>query len=877
MKKIMSILLVLLMLTSVLASCGGNDETTKTEVPTTEVPTTETPTTEAPTTEAPTTEPPTTEAPTTEAPTTEAPTTEAPTTEAPTTIDPNAPWSSKNDIRDTWKGKQLDIAYSTWTTISSPYELPEPFINDESVARYGEKIQNSVIDRNEFIKNTYGVKLNWIKAANGSMTDALEKAILAGNVYYDIAIPRMQSVHPIVAGGYVYDLANREFIDLNNTYYREESVNTYTAHGHTFFVTGGFSNMDVEMSNVLFVNKKLFEFSANEEMEYLYDLVRKGEWTYDRFCAYAEAGYSDNGDGKWSETDTIGAYIGNYDIYYDNFGVKQAGVNKATGKWEITFNDDIVDDIISAKISACTSVFFEDAGGYGIFEDDLILFLSNQMMYANNIDLKGVSIIPFPMLNKEQGRYYVSCLSGAPALMCIPKTTPDRNMSEYFMDVLCWTGEDYIGKAYIEQKRDKLETESDVEMITDYIIPSISYDAGKAAVKSWKDLLSNIEYDSWEKNENNFDEAYAKREPEALKIIAEWNKAWSSYVEDDPRPKPPVTEAPVHTHTEVVIPGKASTDTQTGLTEGVKCSECGKILKYQYVIPALEIVDGLKFRLNEDDLSYAVIGLGDYADNNLIIPSEYNGLPVTKIEKEAFKHYTILSSVVIPSSVTYIGASAFENCTDITRVDLSEGLTYIGKHAFKGCTSLEEIKMPSSVLKTGVGVFANCTSLKSIEISNGMEYVSNYMFAGCTSLSTVVMPDSVTELGAGVFYNCDSLTTLPLGKNINEISAAAFEDCDGLIDIVIPDNVTYINEKAFYSCDALNTLVVGKGVTYIRENAFDECNNLKSADFAVKEGWQVFTYLVYIDPPCDMGDTVAVAKIISGQLTNYNGRPWVLK
>jgi len=75
----------------------------------------------------------------------------------------------------------------------------------------------------------------------------------------------------------------------------------------------------------------------------------------------------------------------------------------------------------------------------------------------------------------------------------------------------------------------------------------------------------------------------------------------------------------------------------------------------------------------------------------------------------------------------------------------------------------------------------------------------------------------------------------------------------------------------------LNTLVVGKGVTYIRENAFDECNNLKSADFAVKEGWQVFTYLVYIDPPCDMGDTVAVAKIISGQLTNYNGRPWVLK
>ena len=65
MKKLTAILLATLMLVSVFASCGGNDETTTTEIPTTEAPTTETPTTEAPTTEMPTTEAPTTEIPTT--------------------------------------------------------------------------------------------------------------------------------------------------------------------------------------------------------------------------------------------------------------------------------------------------------------------------------------------------------------------------------------------------------------------------------------------------------------------------------------------------------------------------------------------------------------------------------------------------------------------------------------------------------------------------------------------------------------------------------------------------------------------------------------------------------------------------------------------
>ena len=40
-------------------------------------------------------------------------------------------------------------------------------------------------------------------------------------------------------------------------------------------------------------------------------------------------------------------------------------------------------------------------------------------------------------------------------------------------------------------------------------------------------------------------------------------------------------------HTEEIIPGKDATETETGLTDGEKCSVCGKILKEQKEIPAL--------------------------------------------------------------------------------------------------------------------------------------------------------------------------------------------------------------------------------------------------------------------------------------------------
>lgn len=74
--KLFAMLLALVTIVSLFASCGG--DTTVTEAPETEAPATEAPETEAPETEAPATEAPETEAPETEAPATEAPETEAP-------------------------------------------------------------------------------------------------------------------------------------------------------------------------------------------------------------------------------------------------------------------------------------------------------------------------------------------------------------------------------------------------------------------------------------------------------------------------------------------------------------------------------------------------------------------------------------------------------------------------------------------------------------------------------------------------------------------------------------------------------------------------------------------------------------------------------
>ena len=519
MKKLTAILLVVLMLIPLIVSCGGNDVTT---------------TTESPTTEAPTTEVPTTEAPTTEAPTTEAPTTEAPTTEAPSTIDPNTPWSSKTDIRDTWSGKTLNVACSTWYSTGAPWAMPEVFITEKDDAYFGKKIQTAVLDRNEFIEKTYGVKVKWLNTTKAGMPDALEKATLAKNVNYDLAAPRMMNVQPIVAGGYVYDLADRELIDLRNTYYDENFVKSLTAHGHTFFVTGGFSNVDIETAKVFYFNKNVLGDGIEKASEELYQLVRDGKWTYDKLVSYAEAAYKDNGNGKKDEEDIFGASIsdGGYDRFFNSFGITQVGVNEATGEWEITLNDDRTDDIITVILDTKKADWLQPFFGWGHVDADLIdgkYIFADYNLFEYHVGLSdNIGVVPFPMLNEDQGRYCVPYSTQMSVAMCIPKITQDREMSEYFMDVLCWTGEEYTMKAYLENKKEHIKSDTDMEMITDYIIPNLYYDAG--LVVGWDRLftISNM----YANNQNNFDAFWKEESPDALKTIAEWNAAWGGYTEE---------------------------------------------------------------------------------------------------------------------------------------------------------------------------------------------------------------------------------------------------------------------------------------------------------------------------------------------------------
>lgn len=101
-----------------------------------------------------------------------------------------------------------------------------------------------------------------------------------------------------------------------------------------------------------------------------------------------------------------------------------------------------------------------------------------------------------------------------------------------------------------------------------------------------------------------------------------------------------------------------------------------------------DVSEGLEMTLLTDGTGYEVVGIGECTDTDVVIPSEYEGLPVTHIGPGAFYNCSGITSITIPDSVLYIYSEAFGNCTGLTSIFIPSSVTWTAFSVFAGCSSI---------------------------------------------------------------------------------------------------------------------------------------------------------------------------------------------
>ncbi|MBR3617556.1 MAG: leucine-rich repeat domain-containing protein, partial [Acholeplasmatales bacterium] len=227
------------------------------------------------------------------------------------------------------------------------------------------------------------------------------------------------------------------------------------------------------------------------------------------------------------------------------------------------------------------------------------------------------------------------------------------------------------------------------------------------------------------------------------------------------------------------------------------------------------------------------------------------------IGDDAFSQCYMLTNIVLPDSVTYIGDSAFFNIKHL-KITVGSGLKTIGDGAFKN--SLVEFKLSgeNNIETIGDEAFMNC-EFTTFELGENLLSIGNDAFNGTHIYE--IKNDSILNITiesedyGKIALNCINIYSSNDGESIiitdengfsyitissDEIMLIAYTGPTGSdVDLIIPEYITIIGGNVFKNVH-FNNVIISKNITRICGNAFANsvCNT-----FTFEEG----SNLKYID------------------------------
>lgn len=234
---------------------------------------------------------------------------------------------------------------------------------------------------------------------------------------------------------------------------------------------------------------------------------------------------------------------------------------------------------------------------------------------------------------------------------------------------------------------------------------------------------------------------------------------------------------------------------------------------------------------------YASVAKYTGDDKFVIIPQQYNGVPVTEIRAYAFAHNTTLAGVFIPSTLQTIGANAFANCYNLKYVGVGledstlSDIPAIPEDEWPNLEYLTEDDLPllsiipASVQVVESGAFAE-TGIRNIEFKGDAIEIGDSAFEGCQNLEMMAFFGcNRLMLGKRIFMNSSIVRFYAPKVRLDTMPEYAFANCKRLMSVMVRINA--VGTRSFYHCEKLKRLDVPKELLSVGREAFVGCNQLE--------------------------------------------------
>ena len=231
------------------------------------------------------------------------------------------------------------------------------------------------------------------------------------------------------------------------------------------------------------------------------------------------------------------------------------------------------------------------------------------------------------------------------------------------------------------------------------------------------------------------------------------------------------------------------------------------------------------------DGTYAITRVKDARAALVYVPDVYKGLPVTRIEANAAKDNSSVTTLDLTkaSNLTYIGANAFGGCVSLSEIR-SEGATKLSRieaGAFDGINY--DLRKNGHLIVGKVLVLAKTNGGEANLSGEPFEYIAGGAFSD-TNLTKLTLPDGLKGIADGAFAAANPTGEIAIVAHTSlmeylgsDIGLASFSD--GIEDNMLAiGNALYRYTGAAKSVELVND---GQPVTVIAGGAFADSPSVK--------------------------------------------------
>lgn len=398
----------------------------------------------------------------------------------------------KPDIPD-----NLKFDGRTFRIITSPYSgdaYTEIYLDYEDRAE--DTISNAVYKRNAKVVDRFGIELEVLHSNNWyTVVQDIIDLNQSDYPYYDAAFAPGGNVGVAALEGHFNDLNDLSYVNFENPYWDSNCYEALSIGGKNFLMVGDISMSVLSLAHMTIFNKQMLKDNNIDADPY--QLVRNGEWTFDKMHEMIKGVAKENGDGVQNEKDIYGLFNLNMTgvLYSFDYSLTKKDANDYPEMFELTSKFDEVFNMLRelnnnkelhfvAEQMLSSSVNVGDFGHIwdwvrgNMFPNDQILFMYAGFATTNLLrDMRSdYGIVPNAKLDTNQSRY--QCMIDFWAdFMCVPSTNADNDFTGAVLEYMAYESSDTIRYEYIETfLKNKRNRDDEMKEMVDIIIDSLHYD-----------------------------------------------------------------------------------------------------------------------------------------------------------------------------------------------------------------------------------------------------------------------------------------------------------------------------------------------------------------------------------------------------------------